>query len=465
MKLFSTLVALWVLASTCEASRPNILYFLIDDMGYADCGFNGGKEIRTPHLDRLARAGTVLTSLYGQPVCSPTRSALLTGRYPTHTGVYTIVRPGARWGLPLNERLLPQALRDVGYTTAICGKWHLGEFEKAYQPTQRGFDHQYGHFFGAIDYFTHERDRKPDWYRNDQPLQEEGYSTHLVAQEACRLIQAQPADKPLFLYVAFNGVHAPYQVPDTYLQPYQSLPPARRTLAGMLAAVDEAVGQITATLEAKGLDKNTLIIVSSDNGGVSPNRVTSNAPLRAGKGTIYEGGVRLAAFATWPGQIPSGAKVDQPLHIVDWYPTLLRLAGASTTQTLPPDGRDLWPVLTQGAKSPHDALLLCGTRGTESAAIRLGDWKLLVNPSDRDAEDAKGEAKSRAGEKRVELYNLANDIAEQHDLAATQPERVKAMRARLEAMLDHAVPSGADRAKSAPPLPGEISGPGRQSAR
>lgn len=338
-----------------------------------------------------------------------------------------------------------QALRDVGYTTAICGKWHLGEFEKAYQPTQRGFDHQYGHFFGAIDYFEHARDRKPDWYRNDQPLKEEGYTTHLIAREACRLIQAQPADKPLFLYVPFDGVHAPYQVPPTYLQPYQALPTARRTLAGMLAAVDEAVGQIVAALKARGLDQNTLILCSSDNGGVDPNRVTSNTPLRAGKGTLYEGGVRLAAFATWPGRIPAGIRVDQPLHVVDWYPTLLKLTGAPTEQTHAPDGVDVWPVLTEGAKSPHEALLLCGTRGTESAALRMGSWKLIVQPAPPEEGEPKGARKRADREKRAELYDLANDIGEQHDLAAAHPERVQAMRARLDAFLAHAVPSPAGK--------------------
>jgi len=445
MKSLLCFLALWLPVAALAASRPNIVYLLIDDMGYADCGFNGGRDIQTPQLDRLARAGAVLTSLYGQPVCSPTRSALLTGRYPTHTGVYTIVRPGAQWGLPLTERLLPQALRDVGYTTAICGKWHLGEFEKAYQPTQRGFDHQYGHFFGAIDYFEHARDRKPDWYRNDQPLKEEGYTTHLIAREACRLIQAQPADKPLFLYVPFNGVHAPYQVPPTYLQPYQALPTARRTLAGMLAAVDEAVGQIVAALKARGLDQNTLILCSSDNGGVDPNRVTSNTPLRAGKGTLYEGGVRLAAFATWPGRIPAGIRVDQPLHVVDWYPTLLKLTGAPTEQTHAPDGVDVWPVLTEGAKSPHEALLLCGTRCTESAALRMGSWKLIVQPAPPEEGEPKGARKRADREKRAELYDLANDIGEQHDLAAAHPERVQAMRARLDAFLAHAVPSPAGK--------------------
>ena len=334
-----------------------------------------------------AENALLLDSFYVQPVCSPTRAALLTGRYATHTGVYTIVRPGAPWGLPLAERLLPQALREAGYTTAICGKWHLGEFKPEYMPTRRGFEHHYGHMFGALDYFTHIRDGKPDWYRDDQPLKEEGYSTHLVAKEACRLIRAQPADKPLFLYVPFNGVHAPHQVPPRYKQAYPNLTGVRQTYAGMLSAVDEAIGQITAALDEKGLRKNTLIIFSSDNGGPAPGRVTSNVPLRAGKGTIYEGGMRVCAFATWPGHIPAGTTNKEPMHAVDWYPTLLKLAGASTQQKLAPDGLDYWPTLTQGAKSPHDAILLMGTIPGR-AAVRMGDWKLLVNASEVDAEEA-----------------------------------------------------------------------------
>ena len=181
------------------APRPNVVFFLIDDLGYADCGFNGGKEIQTPNIDHLASGGAILENHYVQPVCSPTRASLMTGRYVSHTGVYTVVRPHAKWGLPLEERTLANALRDAGYTTAITGKWHLGEFDDAYKPTARGFDHQHGHYFGAIDYFTHMRDGSHDWYHDDQPLKEEGYSTHLVTKEAVRLINAQPADKPLFL--------------------------------------------------------------------------------------------------------------------------------------------------------------------------------------------------------------------------------------------------------------------------
>lgn len=434
------------LPSVAQTQKPNIIYFLVDDLGYADCGFNGGKDIKTPNIDKLAKEGAILKSFYVQPVCSPTRSALLTGRYATHTGVYTIVRPNAPWGLPLSERLLPQALREVGYTTAICGKWHLGDYQPEYLPTHRGFDHQYGHLFGAIDYFTHIRDGKPDWYRDDKPLKEEGYSTHLLAQEACRLIKDKPADKPLFLYLPFNGIHAPHQVPEKYEAPYSKLPKPRRTIAGMLSAVDEAIGQVVAALDEKGLRKNTLILFSSDNGGPGPGRQTMNTPLRAGKGTTYEGGVRACAFATWPGKIPGGQTITEPLHAVDWFPTLVKLTGAPTTQAHPVDGRDLWPVLTQKAKSPHDAILLAGTKPGVSA-LRMGDWKLLLNASEQDAEEAKsGERLSG----KMELYHLADDIGETKNLATERPDKLKELRARLDAFLKDAVAPGGTAASSAP---------------
>ncbi|WP_309715327.1 sulfatase-like hydrolase/transferase [Armatimonas sp.] len=444
------LLPLLLLASrpvATQTEKPNIIYFLVDDLGYADCGFNGGKDIKTPNIDKLAKEGAILKSFYVQPVCSPTRSALMTGRYATHTGVYTIVRPNAPWGLPLTERLLPQALHEVGYTTAICGKWHLGDYQPSYTPTRRGFDHQYGHLFGAIDYFTHLRDGKPDWYRNDKPLQEEGYSTHLVAKEASRLIREQPKDKPLFLYLPFNGIHAPHQVPESYEKPYASLPKPRRTIAGMLAAVDEAIGQVVATLDEKGLRKNTLIIFSSDNGGPGPGKVTMNTPLRAGKGTIYEGGIRAASFATWPGRIPAGQTIHEPLHAVDWLPTLVKLTGATSPQKLPVDGLDIWPVLTKKARSPHDAILLAGTKpGT--VALRRGDWKLLVGASEADAEEGSASEKPTG---KLELYNLADDISEKNNLAASHPEKVKELRLRLDAFLKDAVPSGADVVKTAKP--------------
>jgi arylsulfatase A-like enzyme len=361
-------------------AKPNILFFLIDDLGFADCGFNGGKDILTPNIDRLAKGGTVIESHYVQPVCSPTRAALMTGRYATHTGVYTIVTPHAQWGLPLKERTLANALK------------------------------------------------------------EEGYTTHLLRDEACRIIEKQPADKPLFLYVPFNGIHSPHQVPEEYLKPYANLAGSRQKIAGMLSAVDEAVGKITETLGKTGRGSNTLIVFSSDNGGPP---ATDNTPLTGFKGSLWEGGVRAAAFAHWPGKIPAGARTSEPVHIIDWYPTLVKLAGGSPSQPNAIDGLDIWPTLTQGKPSPHDAIL--SVSSPTAAALRMGDWKLLMSPADnRKREDgtaAKG--KQRVGNMPAPgLYNLAADPGEKTDLAGREPERVQTMRAKLEALLQNAAAPG-----------------------
>ncbi len=459
MKTIALLLSSLLLSVSAFAAekQPNIVFFLIDDLGYADCGFNGGKEIQTPNIDKLASGGTVLESLYVQPVCSPTRAALMTGRYATHTGVYTIVRPHATWGLPLKERTLANALHDAGYATSIIGKWHLGEFEPAYLPTARGFDHHYGHYFGMLDYFTHMRGQDLDWYRDGQQIKEEGYTTHLLAREACRTIAEKDKAKPLFLYVPFNGVHGPLEVPDEYLKPYSTLTGGRQKLAGMLAAVDEAIGQIVAALEKSGERENTLIIFSTDNGGPPPG---SNGPLRAFKGSIYEGGVRGCAFANWPGHIPAGKRLQEPMHTVDWYPTLVKLAGGSLEQKTPLDGKDVWPMLTQGAPSSHDAILC--VQSPTVAALRMGDWKLVMNGSDADSEEApaagakgKGKGKGKKGKttaadaateaqfgETLALYNLATDIGERKNLALAEPERVAAMRARLAEFLKDAAKPG-----------------------
>jgi len=422
-------------AAESAQEKPNIVYILADDMGYADPGFNGGRDIKTPNLDKLAREGSVLESFYVQPVCSPTRAVLMTGRYPTQTGVYTVVRPNAPWGLKLEERTLARSLREAGYETAICGKWHLGEFRPEYRPTHRGFDHQYGLWFGMIDYFTHMRGGQLDWHRDDQLCRDKGYTTNLLAEEACRRIREKQPDKPLFLYLPFNAVHSPHQVPDRYLKPYANLTGVRRIYAGMVAAMDEGVGQVVEALDEKGLRDNTLIIFSSDNGGARPGKVTDNGPLRAGKGTIFEGGVRVCAFVTWPGHIPAGKVIKEPLHGVDWYPTLVRLAGGSLDQALPLDGQDIWPVLTEGAPSPHDALLLCGM-APGRAAIRKDNWKLLLG----------------AGGPEVQLYDLEADIGETTNLAAEQPEKVKELNTLLDGWLGTAVPPGdAGAAKPARP--------------
>jgi arylsulfatase A-like enzyme len=429
-----------------SAPRPNILYILADDLGWADVGFHGG-EIKTPNLDGLAASGARLEQFYVQSVCSPTRAALLTGRYPMRLGLQVgVVRPWAQYGLPLAERTLPQALQEAGYATVITGKWHLGHFDPAYLPTRRGFGQQYGHYNGAIDYFTHMRDGGLDWHRSDQALIEEGYSTHLIAQEAIRVLESHDLTSPLFLYVPFNAVHAPHQVPAEYLPPYASFSEPRRTYAGMVSALDEAVGRIVTQLEKMGLRDNTLIIFHSDNGGPSPGVVTSNGPLRAGKGTLYEGGVRVAAFATWPGHIAPGAVVDQPLHVVDWYPTLLGLAGASLQQAAPVDGRDIWPTVSAGKPTPHEEILLNAT--PTAGAIRVGSWKLVINGK-REHNDGRDPAtgqlvggnptENTVTNEVIELFDLTQDPYEKRNLAGQHPEKVRELRMRYDALANQAV--------------------------
>ncbi|PAW83084.1 MAG: hypothetical protein B9S29_05895 [Opitutia bacterium Tous-C2FEB] len=446
------LVALLLPWLAGAAPKPDIVFLLIDDLGYADCGFNGGKQILTPNIDRLAKAGAVLEHHYVQPVCSPTRSTLLTGRYPTRTGVYSVVTPHAAWGLPLAERTLADALKQAGYSTEIVGKWHLGEFKPEYLPLARGFEHHYGHYFGMLDYYTHERGGELDWYRDGKPVKEEGYTTHLLRDEACRVIARQPKDKPLFLYVPFNGVHGPFQVPEPYLKPYPDLKNNRQKLAGMLAAVDEAVARIEDSLRKAGRLENTLIVFSSDNGGPTPG---DNTPLRDHKGSIYEGGVRSAAFACWPGRIPAGVRIREPMHMVDWYPTLIKLGGGSLEQKLPLDGLDVWPTITQGAPTPHDAILSVSTQGPALAAVRMGEWKLIqANVVAEAAEGKNGQAapkgknaKATGKYESIALYHLTADPGETKNLAAEQPERVKAMRTRLADLLKGAVPPGTTATK------------------
>ncbi|MBL8792597.1 MAG: arylsulfatase [Planctomycetia bacterium] len=435
------LFAAALLLLCCPAARsaeppPNVVFLLADDLGRADCGFMGGTQIKTPHIDKLAAAGTMLDAFYVQPVCSPTRAALMTGRYPMRHGLQVgVVRPWAQYGLPLDERTLPQALQEAGYATAIVGKWHLGHFSPDYLPTRRGFQRQYGHYNGAIDYFTHIRDGGCDWHRDDKVCQDEGYSTQLIAKEAVSFIHDTAGKKPFFLYVPFNAVHSPHQAPAEYLKPYADLKGERQKYAGMLAAMDEAVGQIVAAVDQAGVRRNTLFIFSSDNGGPQPGVVTDNGKFRAGKGTLYEGGVRVVAFATWDGKVPANATLAAPLHIADWYPTLLKLGGAKLEQRLPLDGKDLWSTLTQGKPSPHEAILLNTTPNT--GAIRAGDWKLVVK---NGTDDPDGGPAKDVGKATVELFNLQDDPSEKTNLADKEPARVKDLQAKLAAFAKEAVP-------------------------
>jgi arylsulfatase A-like enzyme len=432
------------------AAQPNIVFLLADDLGNADVGWHGS-DIKTPNLDKLAASGAKLEDFYVMPVCTPTRVAFLTGRYPIRSGMQlNILRPNSQYGLPLEERTIANALHDLGYTTAICGKWHVGHFDKAYWPNARGFDHWLGHLEG-IDYFTHHnyiKNGKLDWHRDGEDVEQKGYATTLEAEEAAGLIKKQPADKPLFLYVPFTGVHGPLQAPSAEsIAAYQPAMNERRaTLAAAMTAIDDGCGKILAALDQAGRRENTLIVFCSDNGGMPPG---VNLPYRAFKSSLYEGGVRSPCIAAWPGHIKPGTVIHEPLHIVDLYPTFVRAAGGSLEQKLPLDGLDLMPVLTEGKPSPHEDILLNAVTRNDGA-LRKGDWKLVLNGNDgvssgHDLEtgertnNGKKEPKAARTEQKVELFNLRDDPGEQRDLAAEHPDLVKDLRARLDAYYKAAV--------------------------
>lgn len=409
-------------AQPVQEMQPHIIVLLADDLGFADVGFRGS-EIATPHIDELARRGVLVNQFYVQPVCSPTRAALLTGRYPMRLGLQCgVVRPWATHGLPLEERTLPRALREAGYETAISGKWHLGHVAREYLPTQRGFDHQYGHYNGALDYFTHERDGGHDWHRDDRANRDEGYTTHLIAREAVRRIEERDESKPLFLYVPFNAPHTPLQVPTTYLERYEPMKNVkRRKYAAMVACLDEAIGTILAAVAKHLPGEKTLIVFLSDNGGIAS--LGSNGHLRAGKGRLYEGGVRVPAVFVWAGQLTPGHQIDEPLHVVDLYPTLLQLTGAQHGSGKPLDGSNVWSVLRGEAPSPHEEILLnvnpfCG-------ALRSGRYKIVHN----------GHVGANAFEvpehEAWELYDLLEDPSEERDLRSERPEVFERLKARL----------------------------------
>lgn len=428
-------------AAENPSTRPHIVFILSDDQGFDDIGYRN-PEIITPHLDALASSGVKLEQFYVQPVCTPTRACLMTGRYPMRMGLQLgVIKPESRHGLPLSERLLPQVLTEAGYHTAITGKWHLGNGSLEYLPTRRGFAYQHGLYLGMTDYFTHEREGGLDWHRNDRALRQDGYATDLIGDEAVQIIEAQAKNQPLFLYVAFNAPHTPLQAPDAYLDRYKTISDKRRrTYAAMITAMDDAIGRIVQALERRGMRENTLIVFSSDNGGNLS--TASNKPFRDQKGSVYEGGVRVPAFASWPGRLPAGKVVTQPLHMVDWNVTLSRLARAKPTGS-DLDGRDLWPALTGDTRPIHEEILINAAPGT--GALRRGDWKLIVNGQLRYKGGSPGvdfswadllrESKlppEDADLKQIELFNLADDPAETRNLAEQEPERVRDLLQRYE---------------------------------
>ncbi len=420
-----------------DPGRPNIVFVLADDLGWADVGYHGAEDIKTPHIDRLATSGVKLESCYAMPMCSPSRAALMTGRFPMRYGMQTfVITPGQRYGVPTDERMLAQELKEAGYGTYAVGKWHLGHSRKAYWPQNRGFDYFYGTTIGNVDYFTKERGGVVDWQRNGEYLTEEGYITDLITDDAVRIIERQSADKPFFLYMAHLAVHSPYQAPQRLLDRYEHIPDeTRRAYAAMATAMDDSVGRVMDALARMGLLENTVVVFSSDNGGIASFDPTlaqavgkkpapaDNGPFRGSKASQYEGGIRVPTVVSWPGRVKPGA-VAEVIHIVDWLPTFLGLAGAEPAGRKPLDGRDVWGVITKGDPSPHRHLLL--NLEFHRGAIREGNWKLV---------------KHAALPSRTELFDLEVDPGEEHDLAANHPARVIHLEALLNEYAGDAKPS------------------------
>lgn len=419
-----------------SAPPPHIVHIVADDLGWRDVGFNGCEDIRTPNLDRLAAGGAKFTQFYVQPMCTPTRAALMTGRYPFRYGLQTAVIPSVSdYGLDTTEWLLPQCLKQAGYRTAIIGKWHLGHADRKWWPRQRGFDYQYGAMIGELDYFTHEEHGVLDWYRDNEPVREVGYTTQLLGDDAVRLIEQHDPATPLYLYLAFNAPHTPYQAPPEYVDRYQNIAdPTRRVYAGMVACLDDQIGRVVGALDRTGLRTNTVILFHSDNGGTKNAMFAGvmadmskvkipcdNGPYRDGKGSLFEGGTRVCALANWPGHIRAGV-VDGMIHAVDIYPTLAALAGASTAASKPLDGYNLWTTIATGAPSPRREFVY--NLEPFRAAMRQDQWKLIWRTTLPSS---------------VDVYDLAADPSETTNLAAAHPELVAALQQRINALAKEAV--------------------------
>lgn len=418
--LTACLFAVVLAAESFAAAKPNLLWIVADDMGYADLGVQGSPDVRSPRIDSLARDGARFTQGYvSTPSCSPCRAGLLTGRYQQRFGYeFNPIRPqhgGAGQGLPLDQITIAQRLKTAGYSTGCIGKWHQGE-EEQFHPQSRGFDEFFGFLWGGHDYFVSNDPEKGPVLRGRRPVELTGYMTDVFGDEACRFIE-QHADKPFFLYLAFNAPHAPMQAPPETIARYAHVADERRRIyLAMVEHQDAAVGRVLDTLGKLKLDQNTLVFFLSDNGGAttkfSPNGA-SNFPLRGSKGDTWEGGIRVPMLLRAPGILKPGSVYTQPVISLDITATALAAAGVSSVATI--DGVDLLPYL-KGDKSepPHPQLFW---RYGKQMAIRSGDWKLL-RPSrgPKEFEDIAVDPM---------LFNLAADIGEQHDLAAQHPEKVK----------------------------------------
>ncbi|XP_027030874.1 arylsulfatase I [Tachysurus fulvidraco] len=460
---------------------PHIIFVMVDDQGYSDVGYHGS-DIHTPVLDQLAAEGVKLENYYVQPICSPSRSQLMTGRYQIHTGLqHSIIRSRQPVCLPLDMPTLPERLRQAGYSTHMVGKWHLGFCRPECLPTSRGFQSFLGSLTGSGDHFNFQSCDGAetcgfDLHDGERPAWElsGNYSTWLYAQRVKKILRTHDRRKPLFLYVALQAVHTPLQAPAHLLQRYASLGNSpRRHYAAMLSGVDEAVGEIVAEMRNRGYYHNSVLIYSSDNGG-QPLSGGCNWPLRGGKGSYWEGGVRAVGFVHSP-LLKMKSKISRALiHVSDWYPSLLYLAGTPEPDPQRLDGCNVWGAISQGLPCPRTEILFnidpVSRRHGENAsrlllengfgiwdtgvraAIRVGDWKLLTGNvgngdwfppqilpgAPQQWQDMEKRQDQRG--KSVWLFNISADPFERRDLTQARPEVVKLLLSRIAEYNRTAVP-------------------------
>lgn len=437
--LFTALVVATAVPGAAEERTPtNIVVMLVDNIGYGDWGCYGNREIKTPHIDRLATQGARCTSFYiGAPSCMPSRGALLTGRHPLRNGlneqIYKIDEH-EQIGLPHREVILPELLREAGYVSGCFGKWNLG-FAVGSRPTDRGFNKYFGSISGNCDYFTYVYNGRNDLYRNTEPATADGYSTFEFAEAACNFIE-QNRSRPFFCYLAFTAAHFPnpknkgpgmpaiWQAPASAFEAYGADPNThdeQTRFQAVVTALDTGVGSVLGKIESLGLARQTLVVLLSDNGAfMIPGRgleCGSNRPLKGGGTTLWEGGIRVPCLVRWPDRIPAATVCDEPLWSMDLVPLALDAAGLEPTTVL--DGKNPLPTLQSTASSPHRRLCW---QWESSSAIRVGNYKLIR------------ERKSRTRE--WQLFDLATDIGETHNLAAQQPEVFTSLQGEFEKWLE-----------------------------
>jgi len=401
---------------TATASRPNVVFILVDDMGYNDVSYNGS-EISTPTIDRFASEGVQLDRNYVYPICSPTRAALLSGQNPLRYGVDAPMSDLK--SMPTDIKLMPEYFKDLGYQTLMVGKWHLGLANTDYWPIARGFDYHYGFLAGWTDFYSHIYAGGVDWARNGETIREEGHTTDLMTDDAIRLINEQDEETPFFMYLSYNAPHSPLQHPplETGLVNEEGAND-RSVYSEMMIHLDQGIAKVVETLESKGILDNTIVVFSSDNGG-STRLGANNDPFRGQKGSTLEGGIRVPGAVWAPGLIDGGKVMNQPIVMTDWLPTLLEAAGGDPSVVDNLDGQSMWSALTTGNLIDHKPFVIGANR---NRAAFDWPWKLVqINGEPGSAEN-------------IQLYNIVEDPSEQNDLLGQEQEKVNELVAVLQSI-------------------------------